>query len=126
MNAKQRAALIRRGNELFNEKNYTEAEKIFVKTGYKDGLVRIGDYLYYEKRQPLAAYKYYRMTGSRNKINEIFERMIFAFKNILAGKTKDDLKDDIHLEPIDIHPKLKLAAMEILRQNEESDNNSTN
>ncbi len=119
MDKKQRAELIRKGNELFNQKNYTEAEKLFVKTGYKDGLIRIGDYLYYEKKMPLAAFKYYKMTRSSRKINEIFERMVFAFKNILAGKTKEDLEEHIHLEPVEIHPKLKLAAEEILRKNEE-------
>lgn len=120
MNQKERIELIRKGNELFNRKCYTEAEKLYVKTGYKDGLVRIGDYLYYEKKQPLAAFKYYKMAGSTGKVNEIFERMVFAFKNILAGKTMSDLQnDEIHLEPVDVHPKLKIAAEEILRKNRE-------
>ncbi len=57
MDPKRRAELIRRGNELFNSKRYAEAEKIFVKTGYKDGLIRIGDYLYYDRKMPLAAFE---------------------------------------------------------------------
>lgn len=117
MDSKQRAELIRKGNELFNLKEYTKAEKIFVATGYKDGLVRIGDYLYYEKKLPLAAYKYYKMAKSSKKIDEIYERMVFALKNLLQGKTKDDLAPKIHLEPIDINPKLKMVAEEILGKN---------
>lgn len=119
MDKKTRAELIRKGNELFNQKRYTEAEKLFMQTGYKDGLIRIGDYLYYDKKMPLAAFKYYKMTKSTRKINEIFERMVFAFKALLSEKTTEDVHEGIHLEPVDIHPKLKLAAEEILRKNEE-------
>lgn len=119
MDPKQRAELIRKANALFNESKFTEAEKLFIATGYKDGLERIGDLLYYEKRQPLAAFKYYKMSGSKAKVNEIFERMIFAFKKLLSDAPGDRAQNTqkIHLEPVKVSKKLKILAEEILRNN---------
>ena len=39
----KRAALIRKGNELFNKGEFALAQRIFVTTKYSDGLIRIGD-----------------------------------------------------------------------------------
>jgi hypothetical protein len=50
----ERVALIRKGNELFNLKKYDLARKIFVTTGYADGLIRLGD-LYLKQSKPLEA-----------------------------------------------------------------------
>ena len=41
-----RALLIRRGNDFFSSGNIKAAEKIFVTTDYKDGIVRLGDYYF--------------------------------------------------------------------------------
>ena len=40
----QRAALIRKGNELFNKGEFGLAQRIFITTKYSDGLIRIGDH----------------------------------------------------------------------------------
>ncbi|MBN2434303.1 MAG: hypothetical protein JXK07_03450 [Spirochaetes bacterium] len=119
MDKKERVALIRKGNELYNNGDYTAAEKIFIKTGYKDGIIRIGDYLYYDQKMPLAAYKYYKLAGCNSKISEIYERMVFAMKCLMEDKSSEDLRPKIHLEPVDVHPMLKIAAEEILRNNGE-------
>ena len=39
----QRAALIRKGNQLYADGKYDFAERIFVTVHYSDGLVRLGD-----------------------------------------------------------------------------------
>ncbi|MDA3899256.1 MAG: hypothetical protein PF637_01920 [Spirochaetes bacterium] len=119
MDKKERAFLIRKGNELFNNGDHTGAEKIFMETNYIDGIIRIGDYLYYDKKLPLAAYKYYKIAGCNSKISEIFGRMVFALKCVIEGKSSEDVVPKIHLEPVDVHPKLKLYAEEILRDNGE-------
>jgi hypothetical protein len=41
----RRAALIRKGNELFNNGNIQTSKRIFLTTGYSDGIERIGDIL---------------------------------------------------------------------------------
>ena len=41
MTEKERVALIRKGNELYNAGKIEEAIRIFTATGYKDGLTRV-------------------------------------------------------------------------------------
>lgn len=135
MTEKERIALIRKGNQLFNEGKLEAAEKIFVATKYKDGLIRVGDYFYFDKKMPLFAYKYYKMANCKEKVNEIFERMIFALNKMLhkdedSNNNQDNIKNEksdleeessspfkIKLEPIKVPAKLKLYAEEILRDN---------
>ncbi len=125
MDEKDRAALIRKGNEFFNTGKLLQAEEIFVATNYKDGLIRIGDYFYYDKKLPLYAYKYYKLAGCSGKINEIFGRMVFALNELMHEDDKKDVnpaasdENKIHLEMPKVHPKLKILAEEILRKNSE-------
>lgn len=86
MDSKLRVKLIRKGNELFNNGNIEGAIKIFEKTGYRDGLTRVADYYFYDLQQPLVALKYYRLVNRRDKVNEIFERMMFALNRMLGRK----------------------------------------
>jgi len=115
MDSKERVELIRRGNELFNSGDMARAAALFVKTGYRDGLTRIADHLFYDKRQPLVALKYYRMVNRQDKVNEIFERMIFAFGRLMG---KEPPQQKVELPPLKVSPKLKILAEEILRRNE--------
>ena len=113
MDEKQRIELIRLGNRLFNDGNIEEATKIFVKAEYRDGITRIADYHFYEKKQPLVALKYYKMVKRNDKVSEIFERMVFALGRLLGKKPPK-----VELPPLKVSPKLKILAEEILRKNE--------
>jgi hypothetical protein len=55
----QKAALNRKGNMLYNSGNIEEARRIFMTTGYSDGLSRIGDYYKSENRLIEALYMYW-------------------------------------------------------------------
>ncbi|MBU8914353.1 MAG: hypothetical protein KOO61_10050 [Spirochaetales bacterium] len=81
----QRAALIRRGNEFFNDGKYEEAKRIFLTTGYTDGLMRLGDY-HYKRQQFLEAFRMYWLAPDRRKTDYLTERM--------AGVVRGWLKDD--------------------------------
>ncbi len=121
---KERVALIRKGNELFNKGEIDKATKIFVKTDYKDGLARIADHYFYDKKAPLTAFKFYKMANMHDKVDEIFARMIFALSKLVG---EDKLKDGAlpskeEPEPIKISPKLKILAEEILRKDEKQQN----
>ena len=83
MKEKERVALIREGNALFNQGKIKEASQIFKSTVYKDGLIRVGDYYFYDKNQPLIAVGYYQLGGAKEKVEEIRERMIFALKTLI-------------------------------------------
>ena len=70
----KKAALIRKGNELFNEGNIDLARRIFLTTRYTDGLIRLGDY-YYKKNQPLEALRMYYAAPYRKKTEPLLEKM---------------------------------------------------
>jgi len=113
MNEKQRVELIRRGNELFNAGEVAKAAAIFVKAAYRDGLTRVADYYFYDRKLPLVALKYYRMVNRQDKVQEIFERMVFALGKLLGRQTGQR----VELPPPKVSPKLKILAEEILRDN---------
>lgn len=117
MDNKERVELIRTGNELFNNGQIEKAAEIFIKTGYRDGLTRVADYHFFDKKQPLIALKYYKMVKREDKVNEIYERMFFALGKLL-GKNQEQ---KVELPPLKVSPKLKILAEEILRRENESD-----
>ena len=119
MDNKQRIELIRAGNELFNNGNIDKATEIFIKTGYRDGLTRVADYHFYDKKQPLTALKFYQMVKSENMVNQIYDRMFFALGKLL-GK---DQEQKVELPPLKVSPKLKILAEEILQREKEFNEN---
>jgi len=123
MNDKERAELIRKGNEFFNNGNVEEAIKIFVRTKYRDGITRIADYYFYDKKLPLIAVKFYRLAKRTDKINEIFERMMYALGNGSAPTSKGGPgRKEAQPSALKVSPKLKILAEEILRNNEAPQN----
>ena len=120
MTEKERVALIRKGNELYNEGEIEEAIRIFTATGYKDGLTRVGDMYFFDMKMPIIAYKYYKLAGRTDRINDIFERMVFALQKLVkAGDGDVDASPKVTLPEPKVSPKLRIAAEEILRRNEE-------
>ena len=90
MDDKERTALIRKGNAAFNDGNVDLASQIYKTTEYKDGLIRIGDYYYFEKRQPLLAYGYYRKANHSQMMDKLSESFIFALKCWLSDDPKEE------------------------------------
>ncbi len=117
MESKERAAIIRQGNELFNQGKINEAMKLFVQADYGDGIMRVADWYFYDKKQPLIALKFYRMINRKDRIDEIYARMMFAFKKIVTGKSDRPAEDNKEIE-VKVHPKLRILAEEIIRDSE--------
>ena len=80
MDDSQRAAMIRKGNQAFNEGDMELAANLFKSTEYKDGLIRMGDYYYFNLRQPLMAYGYYRRANHTIMLDRLSENFINALK----------------------------------------------
>jgi len=121
---KERILLIRKGNELYNSGRYDEAIKLYLKANYHDGIMRVVDYYYYDLKQPLVALKFYRLINRKDRIEEINQRIVFAFNKMLSGNTKkeEDSEKDLQQEiEVKIHPKLKILAEEIIRDNESNE-----
>jgi hypothetical protein len=85
LTGEQRSALIRKGNQLFNEKRYEDAKRVFVTAHYTDGLVRLGDY-YAKQNNMLEAIRMYWLAPERRKIEYLAERM--------AGIVRSWLKEE--------------------------------
>lgn len=84
LSGEQRTALIRKGNELFNNGDFEKAKRVFITAGYADGLSRMGDY-YYEKNQPLEALKMYITAPAPDKKEKLIERMALTVRFWLNG-----------------------------------------
>lgn len=74
---------IRKGNELFNKKDYINAEKIFKLTNYVDGLIRLGDIYLYKKGNILKALELYKFAKYQKRIDEVAQIISKIIKNWL-------------------------------------------
>ncbi|MGC8765241.1 MAG: hypothetical protein ACP5QT_05080 [Brevinematia bacterium] len=83
MDEEERILLIRRGNELFNKKDYKNALKIFLATDYKDGIIRVADYLYFDKGEKLSAIKLYKKAGHQKVIDDFAEKVASIIRMML-------------------------------------------
>jgi len=90
MENSEKVHLIRKGNQAFNEGNIDLASRIFKTTEYKDGLIRVGDYYYFDKRQPLMAYGYYKRANHNIMLEKISDGFVFALKCWLSKDPKTD------------------------------------
>jgi len=88
LSSEKRAALIRKGNELFNKGEFDLAQRIFATTRYTDGLRRMGDY-YMERGRILDALRSYWIAPAPDKTAVLVEKIAQVMKQWLSeGKTK--------------------------------------
>jgi hypothetical protein len=81
----QRAALIRKGNELYNRGDLATARRIFLTARYGDGLIRMGDH-YYKKREPLEAFRMYWLAKEKVKSDILIEKMAAVIRDWLDSE----------------------------------------
>ncbi|MDH5682059.1 MAG: hypothetical protein OEZ36_10760, partial [Spirochaetota bacterium] len=106
MKQNDRMLYIREGNKSFNEGEIELAKKYFLKADYQSGLLRVADYYYYDKKLPLNALPLYLKCGSKDRIDEIYQRMAFALGKMLE-------KDKIQDSPKDVKPSADGVQKEI-------------
>jgi len=70
----QKVILNRKGNMLFNQGDIEAARRIFITTGYSDGLTRVGD-KYLEQQQSLKALKMFILAHNTKKSGPLFEKL---------------------------------------------------
>ncbi len=111
MDEEERISLIRRGNELFNKKDYKNALKIFLATNYKDGIIRVADYLYFDKGERISAIKLYKKAGHQKLIDDFAEkaacviRMMMEEDKLQEKVIKEIREAFVEEKPIVIHEK---------------------
>jgi hypothetical protein len=92
LGSKERLLLIRKGNEIFNKGDIVKAARIFTTTAYKDGLIRVGDYYYFEKKDALRALHYYLDAKYDRGIRNISERIASVIKRWLSEPERPSLQ----------------------------------
>lgn len=83
LSAQQRVILNRKANALFNEGKIEMAERIFITTGYSDGLTRVGD-SYLQKDDYLKALKMYLLAHNKRKSEPLIEK----FSSVVSAMLK--------------------------------------
>lgn len=82
LTSEQKAILNRKGNVLFNEGNIEAARRIYITTGYSDGLTRVAD-KYAEQKQDLKALKLYLLAHNERKTEPIFDKIAKTISMII-------------------------------------------
>ncbi len=70
----QKVVLNRKANELFNQGKTDMAERIFITTGYSDGLTRCGD-VHLKKNEYMEALKLYVLAHNKRKSEPLTEKL---------------------------------------------------
>lgn len=87
LSSEQKVILNRKGNILFNKGDVESARRIFITTGYSDGLTRVGD-VYEEKKDDLKALKMYLLAHNKKKSDPIIEKFAGLVSAILKEEEK--------------------------------------
>ena len=89
VNSTQKAALNRKGNILYNSGDIEGARRIFITTGYSDGLVRVGDY-YNSKGKPLDALKMYWAAPDHTKADPLIQQLSEIIRHFINEEVEDE------------------------------------
>ncbi|MCK9168990.1 MAG: hypothetical protein M0P01_01095 [Treponema sp.] len=82
LTSEQKAVLNKKGNILYNQGDIESARRIFVTTGYSDGLTRVGD-AYMQKEKGIKALKQYVLAHNVKKSEPVYEELAKIISIIL-------------------------------------------
>jgi hypothetical protein len=82
LTSEQKVILNRKANIMFNNGNIEDARRIYITTGYSDGLTRVGNY-YLEKNESLKALKVYFLAHNSRDSEPIYENIAKVISKIL-------------------------------------------
>lgn len=85
LTSEQKAILNRKGNVLFNQGDVDSARRLFITTGYSDGLTRVGDY-YAQQNKELQALKLYWLAHNKRKSEPIIQKMATLISTLLNNE----------------------------------------
>ena len=85
LSSEQKVILNRKANIMFNNGNIENARRIYITTGYSDGLTRVGNY-YMDKNQGLKALKAYYLAHNKRDAEPIYE----SIANVISTLLKND------------------------------------
>lgn len=80
--------LNRRGNKLLNEGFVEDARRIFLTTGYSDGLTRVGDY-YAQHNNTLEALRMYCLAKNKRKSEPLIGALVQLVRMLVDIEKKE-------------------------------------
>lgn len=83
LSSEQKVILNRKANTMFNNGNVEDARRIFITTGYSDGLTRVGNH-YMEKNESLKALKAYYLAHNTRETEPIYEQIAKVISKIIS------------------------------------------
>ena len=89
LSSAQKVILNRKGNVLFNQGDIQNARRLFITTGYSDGLTRVAD-VYYKQGDTLGALKLYLLAHNKSKADQLFEKIAQTVSFYLKEKEEDE------------------------------------
>jgi hypothetical protein len=84
-----KAALNRRGNVLYNSGDIEAARRIFLTTGYSDGLSRVGDF-YQAGGRYLDALRMYLMAPDKTKSEPVIMRLAALLQDLIHNEDEEE------------------------------------
>ena len=84
LTSEQKVILNRKANAMFNAGNIEDARRIYITTGYSDGLTRVGNY-YMDKNQGIKALKAYYLAHNKRDAEPIYESIANVISTILKN-----------------------------------------
>lgn len=79
----QKVILNRKANTMFNNGNIEDARRIYITTGYSDGLTRVGDY-YMNKNESLKAFKAYILAHNKRDVEPIYDNIAKVISSLIT------------------------------------------
>ena len=74
LTSEQKVKINRKGNLLFNQGDYLNAQRLFITTGYSDGLSRVGD-VFMKSNEELKALKLYWLAHNKRKSEPLIDKV---------------------------------------------------
>ena len=84
LTSEQKVILNRKANAMFNAGNIEDARRIYITTGYSDGLTRVGNY-YMDRKEGLKALKAYYLAHNKRDAEPIYESIAQVISTILKN-----------------------------------------
>ena len=84
LSSEQKVILNRKANAMFNAGNIEDARRIYITTGYSDGLTRVGNY-YMDKNEGLKALKAYYLAHNKRDAEPIYESIAQVISTLLKN-----------------------------------------
>jgi hypothetical protein len=98
----RKAALNRKGNMLFNSGDIEGARRIFMTTGYSDGLSRVGDY-YKSQNRLIEALRMYWIAPDRTKSEPLIMQLSDIIKQLMEDNGEAPPADRVDTEEPENH-----------------------